>query len=95
MLVCIYKEYSPGPFRWDREATVVQMITGDWKIGDKSHFYIALEEPKLPARCPSAIGRLKYLFFDAYSKAPVLLQTGDSEYYQPEINSLVQKLPNR
>jgi hypothetical protein len=91
ILVCIYREGPSRPKEWDREATVVQTIKGDWKVGDRIRFFVALdEEPKQPF--PSELGRLKYLFLDKFSRTePVLLQTGAACYYQSKLNAVIQQ----
>jgi len=92
VLVCIYKEWNGSPYNWDREGTVVQSLKGKWKVGDRIHFYVSLDEKTLPSQYPSEIGRLKYLFLDNYSTKEVLLQTGASAPYKPELAKIASAL---
>ncbi len=64
----------PEKHKLYQEATVVRSFKGGFVVGERISYYSLLEE--IPAKLPTTLGDLEFLFPEARSPQPILLGLG-------------------
>lgn len=93
--VCVWESrlerMPPGhkhPIRF--KGTVVRSYKGKWKIGETIRYWIVRES--VPDSWTPRVGFLEFLFLNAHTQEPIVVDTGESFAYDAELEREIQFL---